>query len=254
MLWTLHDRASETRRRDGVLRDPYCVRIYDSIRCNFRENFGTPSRLASVRAAETDRVLRRWLATHPKGFVVSLGEGLETQAKRVDNGQLRWLSVDLPDAMRVRERFIQPTDRFRHLAVSAADLGWMDHVDDRAGVFVVAQGLLMYLQPDLVRSIFVGIADRFPRAEMVFDTVPNWFSRITETGCRHTRDFMAPHMPWSADRNQIKPLLRGWWPGIRSIRFLRYQAPGRRPTVVEDILDAVLPRRQRRDSLVHVAF
>jgi O-methyltransferase involved in polyketide biosynthesis len=32
---------------------------------------------------------------------VSLGEGLETQGRRVDNGRLRWLSVDLPDAIRL---------------------------------------------------------------------------------------------------------------------------------------------------------
>jgi O-methyltransferase involved in polyketide biosynthesis len=254
MLWTLHDRASETRRRDGVLHEPHCVSIYESIDYDFAANFGTPSRLASVRAAETDRVLRRWLAVHPHGLVVSLGEGLETQATRVDNGQMRWLTVDLPDAIRVRERFMPPTDRFSHLAMSAADLGWMDQVDDSAGVFIVAQGLFMYLQPEVVRRIFVAIADRFPKSEMVFDTVPNWFSQVTKDGCRHTRDYTIPRMPWGVDRNEIKPLLRSWRQGIRSIRFLRYRPPSTRPPVVEDILDAILPHRQQRDSLVHVVL
>ena len=31
MLWTLHSRASEARRADGVLRDPRALSIYDAI-------------------------------------------------------------------------------------------------------------------------------------------------------------------------------------------------------------------------------
>jgi O-methyltransferase involved in polyketide biosynthesis len=34
--------------------------------------------------------------------VVALGEGLETQFWRLDNGRVRWLTVDLPDTMDLR--------------------------------------------------------------------------------------------------------------------------------------------------------
>jgi O-methyltransferase involved in polyketide biosynthesis len=34
---------------------------------------------------------------------------------------MRWLSVDLPGAIRLRERFLPPTNRFRHIAASALD-------------------------------------------------------------------------------------------------------------------------------------
>lgn len=113
-LWGLHNRASEARRSDGALTDPDCVRIHDAIDYDFAYHFGDPQGSLSVRAAEIDRMLRCWLESHPDGLVVSLGEGLETQVRRVDNDRMRWLSVDLPDAIRIREVFFQPTDRVRH--------------------------------------------------------------------------------------------------------------------------------------------
>jgi O-methyltransferase involved in polyketide biosynthesis len=186
MLWGLHNRASEARRVDGALTDPDCVRIHDAIDYDFADHFGDPLGSLSIRAAEIDRVIRHWLESHPDGLVVSLGEGLETQVRRVDNGRMRWLSVDLPDAIRMREVFLQPTDRFSHISVSALDRAWMDAVNLSSGVFIVAQGLLMYLEPEEVRQLLSDIADRFPGAEMVFDVVPRWFSRMTMLGLKQT--------------------------------------------------------------------
>lgn len=253
MLWTLHDRASETLRADRVLDDPRCLALYRMIDYDFTGKFGAPSRFASIRAAETDRVIRRWLLAHPCGEIVSLGEGLETQAMRVDNGKMRWLTVDLPDAIRVREHFIRPTDRFRHLPMSATDLEWMQSVDEDADIFIVAQGLLMYLPPDRVRHILASIDDRLSGSEMVFDTIPKWYSE-TPSAHRLSGSYTVPPMPWGIDRNDIKPQLRSWCRNIKSIRFLRYRLPTGRPMIVEDILDRILPRRWKRNCLVHVTF
>jgi len=60
----------------------------------------------------------------------------------------------------------------------------MDVVDPAHGVFVAAQGLLMYLEPELVRGLLTMIAGRFPSVEIVFDVVPGWFSRMTKCGVR----------------------------------------------------------------------
>ncbi len=92
----LHNRASEARRPDGVLADIDSVRIHEAIEYDFAGHFGDPVGSLAVRAAEIDRALRDWLERHPDGCVVSLGEGLETQVRRVDNGRVRWLSVDYP--------------------------------------------------------------------------------------------------------------------------------------------------------------
>jgi O-methyltransferase involved in polyketide biosynthesis len=196
------------------------VRIQSAINYDFAGRFGDPVGSLAARAAEIDRALRSWLKHHPDGCVVSLGEGLETQGRRVDNGRLRWLSVDLPDAIRLRERFLAPTHRFCHIAASALDPVWMDAVDPQSDVFIIAQGLLMYLEPETVRRLFTSIADRFPAMEMLFDAVPRWFSHLTLWGLNQTPRYRLPAMPWGINRDELESTLRSWHPLVATVEFL----------------------------------
>lgn len=254
MLWALHERASVAKRGDSGFRDTECVRIYDSINYDFSGNFGSGGSLAAVRAAKIDQAICDWLSVHPFGSIVSLGEGLETQAYRVDNGTMRWLSVDLPDAIAWREHFMQPTERFKHLGISALDERWMDHVDTGLGVCIVAQGLLMYFKPEEVQKLFVTIAHRFPGGRMIFDMVARTLSEATEQGHGITQHWTSPVMPWGLNRDEVVRTLRSWYPALRKIRCNRYRGASRRPAVVEDILDLILPHRRQLPSIVEVTF
>jgi O-methyltransferase involved in polyketide biosynthesis len=254
MLWALHNRATEAKRRDGVLVDPESARIHDMIDYAFARHFGEPAGSLAARAAEIDRTLRLWLERNPDGIVVSLGEGLETQRQRVDNGRMRWLTVDLPDAIRLREHFLTPTDRFHHFAGSALEPGWMDEVDATSGIFVIAQGLLMYLEPEQVRHLFTSIVDRFPGVEMVFDAVPRWFSHLTLLGLNQTPHYRLPAMPWGIDRDELEPALRRWHPGVTGVAFLDYKIPRGLPRMLADMTSRVPGAQHRVPSLVHVSI
>jgi len=254
MLWSLHNRASEARRADGVLVDPESLHIQSAIDYDFARHFGDPVGTLAARAVEIDRVLRLWLERHPEGTVVSLGEGLETQGRRVDNGRMRWLSVDLPDAIRLREHFLAPTDRFRHISVSALDPAWMDAVDPSSGVFIVAQGLLMYLAPERVRQLFAGIADRFPGSELVFDAIPRWFSHLTLLGLNQTADYRLPSMPWGINRDEVEPTLRCWHPAVATVALLSYQSPRGLPRLLAEMTNQIPVARHGVPSLVHVTI
>jgi O-methyltransferase involved in polyketide biosynthesis len=252
MLWSLHNRASEAKRPDGVLCDPDSVHIHESIDYDFDAHFGNPGGSLAARAAAIDDVLRRFLGRHPDGCIVSLGEGLETQARRVDNGRMKWCSVDLPAAITLRERFLPPTVRFRHITASVADPAWMDEVDASSGVCIVAQGLLMYLAPDVVSHLFGSIARRFPSAEIVFDTVPRWFSKLTLVGLHQTPRYRLPAMPWGINRNEIEPALHAWHPELATVRFLDYRAPRGVHRWVANLTSHVAIARHGVPSLVHM--
>jgi O-methyltransferase involved in polyketide biosynthesis len=254
MLWSLHNRASEARRPDGALVDPESVHIQSAIDYDFAGHFGVPLGSLAARAVEIDRALRSWLDRHPEGTIVSLGEGLETQSRRVDNGRMRWLTVDLPDAIRLRERFLAPTHRFRHIAASALDPVWMDAVEPSSDVFIVAQGLLMYLAPERVRQLFTSIADRFPGSELVFDTIPRWFSDFTLLGLHQTASYRLPPMPWGIDCDEVEPTLRRWHPGVATVALLSYRSPRGLPRLFAGMTDQIPVARHGVPSLVYVAI
>jgi O-methyltransferase involved in polyketide biosynthesis len=225
MLWPLYGRAGEARRPDARLIDPLAVKIADAINYDYARNFGKPTSRHVFRALAIDRLLRAWLRQHPGGQVVGLGEGLETQFHRVDDGRVRWLSVDVPESIDVRNRFIPDGERKRNLACSALDLRWFDEVDASGGLFVTAAGLLMYLPPDQVPRLVAAIAERFPTAEIAFDTVPHWASRRTLKGVKLTPEYTVPPMPWAIDRDELESMKR-WHANIADVTAQPY-VPGR---------------------------
>lgn len=222
MLWTLHNRASEAKRPDRFLVDPDAVRIYEAIPCDYLRKFGKPDGTHALRSRLFDDALRPWMHAHPGGTVVELGCGLETQFQRLDDGVVRWLCVDVPDAIAVRERFLPATDRCQHIRASALDLAWLDRVAPGQGVFVSAQGLFMYFTEAEVRALLVAIVDRLPGVELMFDVVPPWFSRKTVAGWDRTACYRVPPMPWGIKRSELASTLQQWLPAIKRVETRSY--------------------------------
>jgi O-methyltransferase involved in polyketide biosynthesis len=210
LLWTLWHRALEARRADGVLRDPLAVELVDRIDYPFAERFGDAGALAqwqALRVLAFDREVRRFIATEPGGTVVALGEGLETQFWRVDDGRVNWIGVDLPETVEIRRRLLPDPPRRHTIARSALDLAWMDEVDDSRGVLLTAQGLLMYLAPADVHRLIEACARRFPGAAIVFDAVPRWLAELTPKAS-------------ASDDARYRPPPWTWWLGRAELRRL----------------------------------
>jgi O-methyltransferase involved in polyketide biosynthesis len=186
LLWTLWHRAAEARRPDAVLADPRAVQLVEAIDYPFAERFGSGrgvlSQWQALRVRAFDAQVRRFLADHPDGTVVALGEGLETQFWRVDNGRMRWLSVDVPQTIDLRQRLLPRGGRQDVAEMSALDERWMDAVDPARGVLLTAQGLLMYLELGDVERLLAACAERFRGSALVFDAVPRWLSEASRKG------------------------------------------------------------------------
>ncbi|MEA1673751.1 class I SAM-dependent methyltransferase [Nitrospirillum sp. BR 11163] len=255
MLWTLHNRAAEAMRPNGRFHDPEAVRIYQALAYDFERHFGRADGSHAARAAAIDALLRAWLDQHPEGTVVSLGEGLETQRHRVDNGRLSWLTVDLPEGIALRDHFLPPSDtRTRHLAADARDPAWMDAVTGDGPVHLVAQGLFMYLAEADVRRLVATLAQRFPGGQLVFDTVPAWLSRLTLRGLHRTPHYRIPPMPWGIDADAVVPTLRGWSPQVAVVETLDYRMPRGLPRLVDTLFRLTPALRHKLPGLVRVEF
>ena len=202
MLWTLYYRAAEARRPDHVLSDEIAVELVDRIGFDFEARFGSANALMAqaqaLRARRFDEEVRRFASDNPSGTLVALGEGLETQFWRVDNGLVQWVSVDLEEPIAARRELLEPAPRQRLIKGSVLDRRWMDEVDSSHGLLITAQGLLMYLQPAEAHEVICACAQRFPGAYMVFDVVPAWLRDRTIAGLRNRAGYQAPPMPWGS--------------------------------------------------------
>lgn len=205
LLWTLYYRATEARRADSVIDDPRAVELVDTIDYPFDERFGPSAgpqaQWQALRSRCFDDEVARFMQRCPGGTVVALGEGLETGFWRVDDGRVRWLTVDLPETLEVRRALLgDDPPRRRSLACSATDERWLDEVDPARGVLITAQGLFMYLRREEVDGIVRACGRRLPGATLVFDTAPRWFALLARRGLLRTpAGYVAPPMPWGWD-------------------------------------------------------
>jgi O-methyltransferase involved in polyketide biosynthesis len=181
LLWNLGRRAAAARRPRPLLNDPRAVEVVEAL----DYDFGDASRGASwqaVRVMTFDAAVRRFLSRHPCGTVVALGEGLETQFWRVDNGHVQWLSVDLPETLELRQKLLPDGPRQRSCAGSALDFSWLTLVDLANPVLITAQGLLMYFERDQVHQFIASLAASMPGRSFVFDAVPNMLFEMVRRG------------------------------------------------------------------------
>jgi O-methyltransferase involved in polyketide biosynthesis len=256
-LWTLHNRATEAKRSDGAIRDPWAVTLLDTIDYDYLK-FGKPDQSHALRAVAFDTEMTAYLTAHPRAAVVALAEGLQTSFWRLRRAgvadELTWYSIDLPPVMALRHQLLPREDQVVELAQSALDRSWLDRVEPADGTFVTAEGLLMYLEPADALALIADCAARFPGGRMMFDSIPSWFSRRTLKGFKLSDRYITPPMPFGQSPDEALAIA-GRVPGVRSARDVPlvggrgvFRAIGWPP------LDRIGPVRRNRPSMTLLEF
>jgi len=205
LLMTLFNRAVETQRSDPILRDDHAVRMVGQIDYDFAQ-FGDGRITHPIRAKVFDDWARSFLVRSPDATVVNLGAGLSTMHTRIDNGTAQFVDIDLPEAIAVRRQFVEETHRHRIMASSVLNPAWMNVMDTNHPTFIIAAGLLMYLEPNEVRRLVRTLAERFSKAEIAFDVVSTWMARRSREKKIQTGDYTFPPMPWGLDFHHVAEL------------------------------------------------
>ena len=123
-----------------------------------------------MRALHFDQWTRAFLAANPESTVLHLGCGLDTRVYRIDpRPQVRWYDVDFPDVIALRKQLYPERDGYYPIGSSVTDLAWLDAIPGDTPVFVVAEGLVMYLPEQDGTALFRRITEQFPSGQIAFD-------------------------------------------------------------------------------------
>ncbi|MBR2795275.1 MAG: class I SAM-dependent methyltransferase [Solobacterium sp.] len=162
----------------ALFSDPEAKRICDCLDYDFaekRKKMESPAGLfGALEVAQRQYDLRceaeAYLKDHPKAAVVNLGCGLDDTFRRCDNGLCRGYNIDMPDVIRVRNDLLPAKEREQNLARDLNDFSWMDQIDAADGAVFFAAGVFYYFRTADVKKLFQAMAERFPRAVLVFDS------------------------------------------------------------------------------------
>ncbi|MCX6030047.1 MAG: class I SAM-dependent methyltransferase [Chloroflexi bacterium] len=177
LLMTLYIRAMESQRPDAMIKDEKAVALvtqmsYDFDRVKQIKMDEDDKVTVILRNLEFDRYARDFLTRHPEAVVVHIGCGLDSRFERVDNGQVEWYDLDLPDVIELRRKFIGGEGKRYHLlGCSAFHSAWLDAVSAhrQCPFLFLAEGVLMYFEEAQVKSLVLMLRDHFPGAELVID-------------------------------------------------------------------------------------
>lgn len=222
-LLTLNGRAVQARHPHAIIDDPMAVQLADAIAFDFDKFGRRKGQEMALRSLAFDKAARQYLSKHPSATVVALAEGLQTSFWRLDaslpGARFHWLTVDFPPIIELREQLLPTSDRIVTRAQSALDYSWMDTVDAADGVFITAEGLLMYLQPEEALGLITECAKRFPGGQMIFDLPPVLVKKLAPNGMRSSRHYRVPPMPFSLSPAELANLARTV-PGIKAVHDL----------------------------------
>jgi len=218
LLITLYIRALESQRPDALVRDERAESIVrqldlETLQKTLALTDGFSRVAVILKGREFDRFTQDFLSCHPNAVVIHIGCGLDTRFERLDNGQVEWYELDLPDVIDLRRELVGGEGERHHLlACSVLDSAWLETVSahQQRPFLFLAEGVFMCFKEAHVKSLVLTLREHFPGAELVFDA----FSPIMrwEHNVRVTRTRVGAYLQWALKHGRN---LEQWGSGIR---------------------------------------
>lgn len=222
LLMPLLGRALFSQEPYSPLHDKQAVELANSINYDFEKLYKKVKKSTlfwMARPYHFDTAIKLYLEKNPRGIVVNLGAGLETAFHRVDNGDLTWIDLDLPEVISLREKLLPLTDRNHNIAKSILDYTWMDDIEKLGKeFFFLAGGFFMYFTESQVKSIFIEMAKRFSRSELIFDSLSSKKIYHSNKMLRNAKMTNAL-LQWGLDNPNT---LESWSPHIKIMSQIPY--------------------------------
>jgi len=161
-------RASETARPNPRIRDEKAAEIIEAIGADvskydpFLSHEGVVAR--TIMFADALRVL---IEQHPNAVCINLGCGFDDKFIQVDNGQIEWFDVDLPDQMAVRRKVFEDRPRCTMLEGDALDGAWTASIPKDRPIIVVMEGVLEYFTKEETAACLHMLCDSFEHGWLV---------------------------------------------------------------------------------------
>ncbi len=205
-----------------------------------------------IRAKVFDDVIKKFLKKFPKASVVNLGCGLDTTFYRIDNGRINWYDLDLPEAIKYRNKVIYPVQRCFSLPNSIFDYSWMNKInyEKENGILFISGGLFYYFEERNVLELIMKMAANFKGGELIFDNFSGLGNiilnrKLRKTGVKYKFSMGNPKKQLGKLSNKI--IVMDWFPYYSKISYNpKWKSKTRMMMKLTDLLNL--------GNFLHIAF
>lgn len=174
MIQTLYARAKESGKENAKIHDDMAVEMVSRLDYDFSKADQDKAMSYGViaRTIVLDEMVEKHLSGHPNTIVVNIASGLDTRCYRMQGKYVRWYNVDLPETMKIREKFLTENGSISQIAKSAMDASYIDDIEyGGENVLVIIEGLSMYLSEADVLQMMSIIEKTFRKVTVMIETM-----------------------------------------------------------------------------------
>ncbi len=193
LLLPLWARAREADKINPIVRDTHARDIVDRLDYDFSQieesHMAEHQGVWAIRAYNFDNIVREFMVTNSNAVIVNFGAGLETMFRRIDDGSVQWINIELPDVAALRQKLIPDSEREMTIAKSILDFTWIDDISGltkNRPILFMAAGVLCYFEARDVKILFRKLAETYPSSHVLFDSMswfPAWGANIEVKKC-----------------------------------------------------------------------
>ncbi|NER52928.1 MAG: class I SAM-dependent methyltransferase [Symploca sp. SIO1A3] len=186
LMLPLRGRADEQSYSRPLFQDPLAVEWLkvlgwdEELEALYSQLGKAASITVATRTYHHDQITSRHIASHSRPVVVELGAGLSSRFHRVGQNAYRWFELDLPVVTELRRQLDTPTEQHQFISASVMDFSWMDAIANDVepeNILFIAEGLLMYLEPNEVKQLINAMRSRFPGATLDVEVLGNYMRK-----------------------------------------------------------------------------
>lgn len=179
MLVPLYARAIESKKENPEFIDKTALKVMDNLDYDFKKRFKTSTNKmnfwgCSARTVILDKQTKEYINNNPQSSIINLACGLDDRFSRVDNGKIMWYNIDFKEIIDLREKLIDEHERVTNIASSALDFEWINKIENKENVLIIAEGFLMYLEEKEVQELFNQITENFKNVELLIELMSKW--------------------------------------------------------------------------------
>lgn len=227
LLIPLYMRAKESRRETlAIIKDPIAQNLVEQIEYDYSKfDKAKMSEIGcAIRCWFFDKKVRDFVQSYISPVIINVGCGLDARCQRTvkDDKNVVFYSLDLPDTIRLRNRYIPATDNDMYISSSMFETAWMDEIklQHPEGSFLfIIEGVVMYFEERQLKSFFNDLCKRFHGAEIWFDTMGT--IGVKKQNKHDSIKKVEATFKWGVDDGHI---LETWHP---TLRLIEQVSPGK---------------------------
>ncbi len=174
-------KANESKRANHRIYDAKALEIIDSLKIDTEKYDRFMSHEGVVaRTILFDNEMKKALKKYPNAVVVNIGCGFDDRFSRVDNGQVLWYNVDLPDSIALRRKCFEERPREFLIEGDLLSENWTNGIPNDRVTIVIAEGLLMYFTGEQVKQILTRISGHFHKGYLLAELMHPFAAKNTE--------------------------------------------------------------------------